>query len=446
MKDVESMDSELSSLSNKVEEKQGDGIEKKNNEETTQKENNFKDNSTEINAYIKDDKEIEQTFLNKNDFINPTYRDKKNFCETRYFKRIILIIIYIFTYSFNAIFIRINSLDLVPIKACFIQGAIFSIFIPISFFFSSNKYFKKKRKNLGKEKEVLNIDIENNMKENLSDYMNKRYYEVYYQYLTKFYFLTGFCSVLYCISIFLFYKGISYTQPLFGQIFFSFISFILMIAKLVDKNIKYDCTKIMSIICILGSSIFYMISFVKNDINEFDKNHIISTIYLIFFVICQCLIIYFMKKVFKKYFYYVEVFEFVGYMGIYIMAVVPFILVIIYFTFDRGLINNNPSGNSLFYVIGKAFFSTCICDLCLVYILKYFSLKITCKIMIINLSLIYLIFYLVTGKVILNNYYFLLGQLLSVILIFLLFKNVYEKNLKREVFEMTKIKLRASII
>jgi drug/metabolite transporter (DMT)-like permease len=153
-----------------------------------------------------------------------------------------------------------------------------------------------------------------------------------------------------------------------------------------------------------------------------------------------------MKKVFKKYFYYVEVLEFVGYMGIYILAVVPFILVIIYFTFDRELINDNPSGNSLFSVIGKAFFSTCICDLCLFYILKYFSLKITCKLMIINLSIIYLIFYLATGKRILSNYYFLIGQIFSVILLFLLFKNVYEKNLKREVFEMNKIKLSASII
>ena len=444
MKDVESKDSELRSL-NKVEEKEGERI-KNNNSEENQEENNLKSNSTGINEYIKDVKEIEETLLNKNDFVNPTYRDKKNFCETRYFRRIVLIIIYIFTYSLNAIFIRINSLDLVPIKACFLQGAIFSIFIPISFFFSSNKNFKKKRKNRGKEKEVLNTDIENNMKENLSDFMNKRYYEVYFQYLSKFYFLTGFCSVLYCISIFLFYQGISYTQPLFGQIFFSFISVILMIVKLVDKNIKCDCTKIMSVICILGSSIFYMISFVKNDIIEFDKNYIYSAIFLIIFAICQCLIIYFMKKVFKKYFYYVEVLEFVGYMGIYILAVVPFILVIIYFTFDRELINDNPSGNSLFSVIGKAFFSTCICDLCLFYILKYFSLKITCKLMTINLSIIYLIFYLVTGKRILSNYYFLIGQIFSVILLFLLFKNVYEKNLKREVFEMNKIKLSASII
>ena len=448
MKDVESMNSELSSLSNKIEEKEKEEEEEKNNsEEKTPEGNNFKENnSTEIDEYIKNDKEIEETLLNKNDFINPIYKEKKNFFETRYFKRIVLIILYIFSYSLSAIFIRINSLDLVPIKACFIQGAIFSVFIPISFFFSSNKNFRKKRKHIGKEKEVLNADIENNMKDNLSDYMNKRYYEVYYQYLSNFYLLTAFFSILYYISIFLFYQGISYTQPLFGQIFFSFISIILMVAKLVDKNIKCNWTKIISVICILGSSIFYLLSFAKNDIIEFDKNYVYGTILLIFFVICQCFIIYFMKKVFKKYFYYVEILEFVGYMGIYIMVVAPLILVILYFSFYGELINNNPSGNSLFYVIGKAFFSTCICDLCLVYILKYFSLKIACKLMIINLSIIYLIFYLATGKGIFRNFYFIIGQILSAILLFLLFKNVYDKNLKREVFEMNKIKLRASII
>jgi uncharacterized membrane protein len=338
-------------------------------------------------------------------------------------------------------------LDLIPIKASFIQGAIFSIFIPISFFVSSNKYFKKKRKHIGKEKEVSNTDIENNMKENLSDYMNQRYYEVYYQYISKFYLLTAFFSVLYFISIFLFYQGISYTQPLFGQLFFSFISIILVLAKLIEKKMKFEVLNIISLICILGASSLFVLSFLNNEHYKIDRNNIYSIIYLGFFAVCQSIIIYFMKNIFKKYFYYVDVLEFVGYMGLYIIIIVPLILFILYCIFYHELIYDNPSGNSLFYVIGKAFFSTCICDLCLVYILKYFSLKITCKLMIINLSIIYLIFYLVTGKErMFEDYYFLAGQGLSIILLVLLMLNVYKKNLKREIFEMDKIKLRASVL
>ena len=442
MCEIEKNDLDLNSKS--INERETKAIkEEKNIEESDKKEGN----TTGLNEYLKDDEEGEETLLSKNEFINPDYPTKKNFCETRYFKRIVLIIFYIISFSFSSIFIRINSLDLIPIKASFIQGAIFSIFIPISFFVSSNKYFKKKRKHLGKEKEVLNTDIEKNMKENLSDYMNKRYYEVYYQYLSKFYLLTAFFSVLYFISIFLFYQGISYSQPLFGQLFFSFVSIILVFAKLIEKGMKFDMLNIISLICILGASALFILSFLNKEHYTIDRNHIYSIIFLGFFAVCQSIIIYFMKNVFKKYFYYVDILEFVGYMGLYILVIVPLILFILYCIYYRELIYDNPSGNSLFYVIGKAFVSTCICDLCLVYILKYFSLKITCKLMIINLSIIYLVFYLVTGKdKILGDYYFLGGQGISVILLVLLMINVYKKNLKREIFEMDKIKLRASVL
>lgn len=134
-----------------------------------------------------------------------------------------------------------------------------------------------------------------------------------------------------------------------------------------------------------------------------------------------------------------------GYVGIYIIGLVPLILIILYAIFYSELINNNPSGIELFYVIGKAFFSTFVCDLSLIYILKYFTLKVTCKIMIINFSAIYLIFSLVTGKEILKDYYFLGGQAINLLIIFLLLQDIYKKNLKREVYEVKKQRLRASL-
>ena len=92
--------------------------------------------------------EMEEPILDKNDFITPEYPEKKKFFETRYIKRVAIIIIYMISYILNAIYIRINSLNLIPVKASFIQGAILSIFIPISFFISSNRNFKRnKRRN-----------------------------------------------------------------------------------------------------------------------------------------------------------------------------------------------------------------------------------------------------------------------------------------------------------
>jgi hypothetical protein len=161
--------------------------------------------------------------LNKSDFINQkTYPKKKSFCQTRYIKRIGIIFIFIPSYLYTAIYIRINSLHLIPVKAGFIQGAIFSIFIPISFFISSIVNFNKNKKYIGKEKEVLNFEIENNVKSNLSEYMNKKYYEVYYQYITKFYFLTAFFSVLYFLSIFFFLSRYQLYPALFWPIIFLF--------------------------------------------------------------------------------------------------------------------------------------------------------------------------------------------------------------------------------
>ena len=297
------------------------------------------------------------------------------------------------------------------------------------------------------EKEVLNEEIERNMKEGLSDFMNKKYYEVYYYYISKFYIVTTFFSVLYFVSIFCFHEGIRYTQPLFGQLFVPLISFIIVLMETIDhKKRKCDIFKILNLICIIIIALVFMISYIRNNNLNFDNNYIYSIIFLGAFALCQSALIYFMNKVFKKYYYYVDVLEFVGYMGIYITVIVPLVLVILYAIFYSELIQNNPSGNLLFFILGKAFFSTCICDLSLAYILKYFSLKITFKLLVINLSLIYLIFYLVTGRdKIFNDYYFLVGQIINVVIIVLLMRDIYKKNLKREVYEINKQKVKASL-
>ena len=425
----------------------GKNIEENNLEEKNKKENQKKElKLSQLSNEYESTPNLKQSLLNKSDFVNQSFPAKKNFCETRYIKRIILIIIYIGSYVINAIYVRINSLNLIPIKASFIQGALLTIFIPISFFVSSNRNFKRNRKYIGREKEVLNIEIEKNMKENLSDFMNKKYYEVYYHYVSKFYVLTGFFSVFYFLSIYFFYQGISYTQPLFGQLFFPFISIILIVIKLVDKKLKCSLIKVFSALCMFFASFLFMISFIKSCGIILDKSYIKSTIFLGLFAICQGSFIYFVKKVFKRYFYYIDVLEFVGYTGFYITVFIPIVLIILYAIFYSELIDNNPSGSDLFFVLGKAFFSTCVCDLSLIFIIKYFSLKIICKLMLINLGIIYLIFYMVTGKDdMTGDYYFLAGQGLTLIIIILLLQNIYKKNMKREIYEAKKQRIRASL-
>ena len=178
---------------NEIEEKNLADIIHEEEENKDKKEHNLSDDECP---------EYAQNLLNKKDFINTANQQKKIFCQTRYIKRIVVIFLYSAAYIVNSIYIRINSLNLIPIKASFIHGALLSIYIPISFFISSNRSFKRTKKYMKREKEISNIEIERNMKDDLSDFMNKKYYEVYYHYINKFYFLTAFFSVLYFLSIF----------------------------------------------------------------------------------------------------------------------------------------------------------------------------------------------------------------------------------------------------
>ena len=389
--------------------------------------------------------EMEEPILDKNDFITPEYPEKKKFFETRYIKRVAIIIIYMISYILNAIYIRINSLNLIPVKASFIHGAILSIFIPISFFISSNRNFKRNKSYVHKEKEVLNTEIEKNMKEGISDFMNKKFYEVYYHYISKFYLMTSFFSLLYFLSIYFFYQGIDYTQPLFGQLFLPFISIIIIIIKMIDQKIKFSPLKFLSVIFIVTTSFLFIFSFKKNCDVELNSDYAYSTIFLSLFAILQSALIYFLKKTFKTYFYYMDILEFIGYIGIYIVAIVPLILVILYSIFYSELSENNPRGSDFYLVIGKAFFSSCICDLSLAYILKYFSLKIICKLHVINAGIIYLIFCIVTDYKMTDDALCICGLVLTGIIICLLINDIYKKNLKRQFYEVNKQKIKASL-
>ena len=212
-----------------------------------------------------------------------------------------------------------------------------------------------------------------------------------------------------------------------------------------QRKFKPNCFKVMSALCLLLCPIFYIFSYLNNKETIQDKGNKYSFIFLGLFVVVQSLLIFCMKTAFKKFYYYVDVLEFIGYIGIFILVVTPLILVILYAIFYSELGSNNPVGNNLFLVLGKAILSSCVCDLSFAFILKYFSLKIAAKLFIVNFSIIYLIFKIVTGNNIRQDYFFLTGFILGVIILILLMVNIYMKNAKKQISEINERRMKTTL-
>ena len=380
---------------------------------------------------------------------------KKSFCETNYIKKTIYIIIYIISYTICTIFIRVNSMDLNAGKASLIQGAIHVFLIPISFFASTFARIKKRKKNKGKdEKEIHHLEIEVNMRDNISDYMNKQYYEVYYSFTSKFYLLSVILSIIYYLSYLFFYLGFTYNnnpiQAIYAQFFYSIIPTIITIIKLFTRGVKLRSISLITIFSNIIIVALFFLSFIIYNKNGFNIDDVLSSIYLGIYLLLNTSFIYGFKFIFREYFYYIDILEFVGYIGLYILVVVPGLLFLAFYLLNDGSGNeflaNNPQGPILFSTLLKSIFSSCICDLSFIYILKYFSFGIITKIININLGIIYFIYYLFVAEKKLDILLFA-GEGFVGLSVVLLIIHISLKNFKKidKDFEKQQLQLRYSM-
>jgi hypothetical protein len=90
---------------------------------------------------------------------------------------------------------------------------------------------------------------------------------------------------------------------------------------MIDQKIKFSPLKFLSVIFIVTTSFLFIFSFKKNCDVELNSDYAYSTIFLSLFAILQSALIYFLKKTFKTYFYYMDILEFIGYIGIYIIEI-----------------------------------------------------------------------------------------------------------------------------
>lgn len=395
------------------------------------------------NFMHKNEKEL--ISLDEKDFISTT--KKESIINKIYIENFIFIFIYVVSYVFCAIYIRHKSYNLDPSKASLIQGGVFSVFIPFSFFISITSEAKKQKKTEGREREISNVELEINMDKNLSDFMEKKYYEIYFRYLSKFYIFTGIISALYYLSFLFFYLGINNCQNIYGQIFVSFISTMALVPKLFDRGIRCNLFNIISIFLNFTCSCIFMIWFILDKNNYKSNNDFQGTLFLTIFVLFYTAYTYMFRKIFKKYFYYIETLEFVGYMGIFILIIIPLVLSILYCANYTYIGKNNPQGVSLFYVLGKSLISSFICDLSYIFVLKYFSLGVISKVFNINLGVLCLLYYLFRNKDILigennkANIVFYVGEGTCGLVLFLFFLDIYKKKNKKQKKVLTDLEI-----
>jgi len=130
-----------------------------------------------------------------------------------------------------------------------------------------------------------------------------------------------------------------------------------------DKNIKY----FIGILLIIISSLFF-------------------SAFLMYF-----------HNIIKKYKYYLDLAEIIGYMGFYCCIFLFIIILILNYSVKSEKINY-PTGNKFFILIFKCIISSFICDFSLILLFKYFNVIIIAQIFLLLigiLSAVYMINYFI---------------------------------------------------
>ena len=366
---------------------------------------------------------IDTVYLNN----KPQSKISKFLNDHFFFYQIFLIVVFIISYTFSAIYIRINYLESTPIQAAYIQCSVFIIFIPFSFIIN---VYNDNKKNLNENEFICESEkeIEKKMENNFSEIIEKKYYENFYNYYKNFY-LNSFILCLFYISyLIFFYFGTCYITPLFSQIIFlSLTSLVMMINKFLKrKKIKNLNLKIFVIILNIILFIFFILMY-KKYFSQFkqDKFHIGVLLIIISSLFFSLFLIYF-QYIIKKYEYYLELVEMLGYMGFYCFIFLFLIILTLNYLIESEKINY-PTGNDFFVLIFKCIISSLICDFSLILLFRHFNTMIISQIFLILIGILSGIYCFNTKKYN-NNFYIAEGlELINFIILIYELKKKFNK-------------------
>ena len=393
---------------------------------------------------MKNSEKLSQSIISFNtindniDSVNLNYNSLSKinkFLNEHFFYKIFLIIIFILSYTFSAIYIRINYLECTPLQAAYIQCSVFIIFIPFSFIIN---LYNDNKQNLNDDEFIFEneLDIERKMESNFSELIEKKYYETYYSYYNNFIKNAFILFILFVCYLIFFYFASCYVTPLLNQIIFlSLTSFIMMINKFLGrKKIKNLNLKILFIIINILLCTFFILMY-KNYLSNFkmDKIKIGILLIIVSSLFFSMFLIYF-NLLIKKYHYYFELVEMLGYMGLYCFIFL-FIIIFILHILIKNEKFNYPTGHGFLILIFKCIISSLFCDFSLLLLFRYFNTMIISQIFLILIGILSGIYCFY--KKYINNIFLYIAEGLELINIIILIYKLKKKFNKIQINKFT---------
>ena len=339
-------------------------------------------------------------------------------CFNKSLRALIILIVYLTCTTLSIIFLKYRFPSPHPFFSAYINTSLFVFFIPISFIVNLYLDIAKKQP---QEEEKSSLEIQKTMSDNFSDIMEKKFYENYYRYYRRFYFNSIVLMSLYFLSLSFYFISLSSLSPFICSVINSFTSLFVFIPILFTRGIKCSLTKalLLSMNCIILTLFILSIVFLYNSQNSLisitlSKHSIAGFVCCFISSILNALFIVYYKKLIKKYKFYIDISELVGYIGLFSLLLIPLLLIAFhYMTFEEF---SFPGGLMALQYILKGGIESFLTDYLLMRALRFFNISTFSSVYGFNLGILILCFYIKKWSEIKNNtfalYSFIGGEIL----------------------------------
>lgn len=285
-------------------------------------------------------------------------------------KKFLYFIISILLYSITHLLIRYDSMETDHFLLAYFQVASLTIFIPLSFLKKNieDNFTKTKPKEIEQSSSLM----AQQMRDEFSEIMEKKFYENYFEYSSKFYLHSIILSSLYYISLSFYYWGLYYIPPLIGNSIFASTAIVLQIIKIVTG--KYKLNLLSNFILILYSCGLCCLFGYLHNLNTLKSLSLYGLAYFSISAITTALFIFYFNSISKKYKFYIDVIELLGFAGLFCLLIIPFFLLLVtYLTTDSIII---PMGTQLLIVLAKSMLCSCVNDVIILKCISLFSMSV----------------------------------------------------------------------
>lgn len=277
---------------------------------------------------------------------------------------ILLVLIGLSAYSY--IEIRFNTLEIRPFNFCFLNNSLLTLLIPISFIKNiiRTKWLKN---NIETTSEELLIRLN---RDSLSDLIDNQNNDKSRQYNKQFYLYCLLLMSLWTLATTSLYYGIALSSSVTVNALANISIIIILIGKVAVLNNRVSIMKIISaLVCMVGLFLLTNFRMTLNSTGEhFPLIGSILTVLSAIFYSAYVLVLKYFSKKYKHYFDMMEVF---GYIGLFNLFILPFLL--IFLTFLKIEHFTLPSSNEVLRMVFNGLITGLLCDQMQSYAITYLS-------------------------------------------------------------------------